>query len=102
MILDNGDEFTHHMMMDWELGNWIYIILGLGIILLILLILGFIFLYNNRKSMSNHKYIQNNVQKQRENEISDNTFQKVNFCYNCGRKLDDSQSKYCSFCGIQI
>jgi len=102
MILDNGDNLTHHMMMDWELGNWIYIILGLGIILLIVLILGFIFLYNNRKNISNHKDLQNTVQNQRENEINDNNFQKVNFCYNCGKKLDDNQSKFCLFCGERI
>lgn len=105
MIFDDGFDFGHHMM-DWDLGNWIFIIFGAGIILLITIFLIFLLV-----SKSNHKSSQNTIQKQEQGKINEHKIsrdlrefksQKANYCHSCGKKLDDSPSTYCPYCGVKI
>ena len=110
MIFDNRIEFGHHMM-EWDHGNWIFIILGAGIILLITIILIFLLI-----SKPNHKSSQDVIQKQGQGKINEDFFQepklskdvgefksqKANFCHTCGEKLDNGTSTYCPYCGVKI
>ncbi|MFX0105794.1 MAG: hypothetical protein ACFE75_09905 [Candidatus Hodarchaeota archaeon] len=110
MIFDDGFDSGHHMM-DWDFGNWIFIILGAGIILLITIILVFVLI---SKSINNAS--QDAIQKQEQGKTNKNFFQepklskdireyktqKANFCHTCGKKLDNGTSKYCPYCGVKI
>jgi len=109
MIFDSGIGFGHHMM-DWNLGNWIFIILGGGIILLITILLIILLI-----SKSNHKSSQDAIQKQDQSKINEDLqkakiskdigefkTQKANFCHTCGKKLDNGPPIYCPYCGVKI
>lgn len=110
MIFDSGIGFEHHMM-DWNPGNWIFIILVGGIILLITIILISLLI-----SKSNHKFSQDSIQKQDQSKINKDLFQKpqiakdigefksqkANFCHTCGKKLDNGAPRYCPYCGVKI
>jgi len=110
MIFDSGIGFGHHMM-DWDLGNWIFIISVAGIILLIAIILIFLLV-----SKSNHRSSQEGIQKQNQGKVNEDLFQEskisedvgeiksqeAKFCHTCGEKLDSGISTYCPYCGAKI
>jgi hypothetical protein len=110
MIFDSGIGFEHHMM-EWDPGNWIFIISVAGIILLITIILIFLLI-----SKSNHRSSQDAIQKQGQGKVNEVFFQepkfsedigeiqsqKAKFCHTCGEKLDNSISIYCPYCGVKI
>jgi len=105
MFLDNTNDIGHHMM-EWDLGHWIPMIFGWGIILLVVIIILYLIIKTN---LCINKENQMNIQgaKSKRNEFQSNDYLKdisenANFCYHCGEKLDHNQSNYCPKCGIII
>ena len=104
MIFDEGHVGYH--MMDWNLGHWIPMIFGLGIVLLASIVIIYMVIQNTR---TNNEKNQMTIQLPKSNKhelnaygIEEENSEKANFCYRCGEKLDGEQSNYCPKCGSKV
>ncbi|MEE9379576.1 MAG: zinc ribbon domain-containing protein [Candidatus Lokiarchaeia archaeon] len=102
MIFNN---YGYHMM-DMEFENSIYMILGIGTILLSLIVLTYILIHYNSRSTSrnqlkNEKFEKDSINSNRIN-IEEMNSGKAKFCHRCGQKLDDRSEKFCPYCGEEI
>ncbi|MFW9999301.1 MAG: hypothetical protein ACFE9Q_15980 [Candidatus Hodarchaeota archaeon] len=104
-MLFDENHFGHYMM-DWEFGNWFYLILSVGVIFLLILIV----LYLIIKKNFDVNPVKNSAFKSIESsdsktylEYNDQTKnQKFSYCYNCGKKLGTDSSKFCPYCGMGL
>ncbi len=105
MIFHDSVYDGYHMM-DWDLGYWIPMIIGWGIVLLAAIVILYIVIQSVRSfNEKNQMTIQ--VPNSKENELKaydneEENFEKANFCYKCGEKLDWNYFQYCPNCGIEI
>ena len=98
MIFDEmHDEWGH--MMDWLTPNGALIFIGVTSFIVIVIILLFVLnRYTNRE-----EYLEEPTDpilpsgKQKESKPSETT----KYCPECGSKLDDPNSKFCSLCGTR-
>ena len=99
MIFDEmHDEWGH--MMDWVTPNGVLIFLGVLSFIAIVVILLFVL---NRHT-DHEEYLESTTDvitssvRQEEFKPSEIT----NYCPECGSKLDDRNSKFCSLCGTRL
>ena len=107
MIFHDSIYDGHHMM-DWDIGNWFFMILGWGIIISAFLIILYVVLQSTTKKNQIQKNV---VSKENDvatyNEVSHfgtekTNFEMVKFCFNCGEKLSGEALKFCPRCGAKI
>jgi len=105
MIFHDSVYDGYHMM-GWDLGHWIPMIIGWGIVLLAAIVILYMIIQSTRgTNEKNQMNIQ--VPKSKNNELKtydykEENFEKANFCYRCGEKLDGKQLIYCPNCGSKI
>ena len=99
MIFDEmHDEWGH--MMDWFTPNGVLIFLGVISFIAVVVILLFV--------LNRHSNLEENFEDTadiithsvREEEFKPS--ETTNYCPECGSKLDDRSSKFCSLCGIRL
>jgi len=93
-------------MMDWDLGHWIPMIFGWGIVLLAAIVIIYMVILSTRTKNEKNQ-MTNQVLKSNKDELDaygddEENSEKANFCYSCGEKLDGKQLKYCPRCGSKI
>ncbi|MFX1420202.1 MAG: hypothetical protein ACFE9N_14905 [Promethearchaeota archaeon] len=105
-MLFQDSNFNEYHMMDMDFGNWFYMILGIGVFLLFIIALTYIFTHVNNKSNSQSQIKAEkheiNAVKSNETNIAQIALKEANFCYNCGQKLEDKYGKFCPYCGEQV
>ena len=104
-MIFHGSIFEGHHMMDWELGHLIPMIFGWGIFVLAAVVILYVIIQNTRTKQRNQTIFQEPINKRVESGIYkkvEEPSSKTIFCYNCGEKLDGSQSFYCPICGTKI
>ena len=98
--------YDGYHMMDWDLGHWIPMIFGWGIVLLAAIIILYMIIQSTRGTNEmNQTTIQEPKSKRNESKAYDNeeeNIEKIIFCYSCGEKLDGRQIEYCPKCGTKI
>lgn len=95
-----------HHMMDWMSGgalNWLYILAGWIIFLLLVVILLYVLNrgshnYSNNNDLRNQSSQNLSFATKIDKRLQDRSF----FCPNCGEKLDGETSNYCPKCGSEI
>lgn len=104
MLLD-GSYFGHHMM-DWDLAQMIPMIFGGITIIIAIIVILYIIIESNRSS---YKISQLNTQTPIGNhhnlkrvDYREDKSEEINFCFNCGVKLDREQLQYCPSCGTKL
>jgi hypothetical protein len=104
MLLD-GSYFGHYMM-DWDFNHWIPMILGGITVLLALIVILYIIIQSNQKTNEQELIIaQEEMNKQDESKVEykgKDDLEDIQFCFNCGTKLDDKQLRYCPTCGVKF
>jgi uncharacterized paraquat-inducible protein A len=93
-------------MMDFNLGHWIPVIIGLGIFLLALIVIVYIVIQSTRSARKinqmNSQILKRNKNKSDLNINGEENEQNVVFCYYCGYKLQEDKSRYCPRCGTKV
>ncbi len=99
MIFDYMHDESGHMM-DWFIPNGALIFLGVISFIAVVVILLFVL---NRHS-NREEYFEDTTDiitpSVREEEFKPSEI--TNYCPECGSKLDDRSSKFCSLCGIKL
>ena len=98
-------DYGYHMM-DMGFGNWLYMILGAGVILLSIITLIYLFIHyinlSNSKNQLKNNMIDSNEIKSNITDVEETDLGKPDYCHNCGQKLDDKSVKFCPYCGERI
>jgi hypothetical protein len=98
-------EFNNHFM-NIGFENWVYMILGAGAIILLIIVFSYVFIYYNSISKSRNQQINDPLNSKRikseESNINEVDSSKKNFCYKCGQKLNDREIKFCPYCGERV
>lgn len=111
-LFDEGHEeegFNMMNMMDWNIENWLSLILSVGIILLIAMALILIFIYfyrngsvKNQSFQTNSGILRNNETNAYSNAHEKHLSEKASFCYKCGEELGDRLLINCPQCGAKL
>ncbi|MFX1363745.1 MAG: zinc ribbon domain-containing protein [Promethearchaeota archaeon] len=101
--MSNG--YDHHMR-DWQFWGdftWLFIIGGI-IILFILIIILFYTLDRGKHQISEDLQSRATIDQntKRFSKIDSINHDMLNFCPNCGVKVDNSNIKYCTNCGWEL
>ncbi len=100
--------YNGHHMMDWDLGNWFFMILGWGITISVVLIILYMALQSSTKKNQTHEnVIRKEIDMTTYDKVEDydaerNNSDTANFCYNCGENLGGEAMKFCPRCRAKI
>lgn len=98
--------YDGYHMMDWDLGHWIPMIFGWGIILLAVIVIIYLIIQSTHEpNEMNQMTPQGSKSKWNESKAYSNeeeNIEKAIFCYSCGEKLDGRDVEYCPKCGTKI
>jgi uncharacterized paraquat-inducible protein A len=99
--------FDGHHMMNWDLGNWFFMIFGWGIIISAILVILYMIIQSSTKNQHN-KIVSEKIDnvgvynKPDVNRVSEDTSELINFCYNCGERLIGDSTQFCPRCGVKL
>ncbi|MBY8980739.1 MAG: zinc ribbon domain-containing protein [Candidatus Lokiarchaeota archaeon] len=99
MIFDEMHEYMGHMM-DWVTPNGALIFLGVISFIAIVVILLLVLNRHTNPEESIESTIDVITPSVRQEEFKPSEI--TNYCPECGSKLDDRSSKFCSLCGIRL
>lgn len=98
MIFD-GFHQEMGMMMDWNSYFWLFIVIGLIVLVLITILI--INLMNRSTKQEISSLVTHNFTS--ESTVEEDYIEgKIKFCPGCGERIDVLTEKYCPLCGIQL
>ncbi len=90
-------------MMGWDSNMWVLMGSIMGICVLIVLVLYYLYTRRSHYTSNNNKKQTQKIQDFANAEIlGEVKHNESHFCPICGEKLDDETLKYCPYCGSEI